>query len=38
MIVVYVTDYETGQVAGINTTMAVGGVGHFRDDGKCGHE
>ena len=33
MIVAYVIDYKTGQVAGIST-MAARGVGHLRDDDK----
>ena len=33
MIVAYVIDYKTGQVAG-NSTMAARGVGHLRDDDK----
>ena len=37
MIVAYVTYYKTGQVAGIST-MTARGVGHLRDDNKCGHE
>ena len=37
MIVAYVTDYKTGQVAGSNT-MATRGVRHLRDDDKRGRE
>ena len=37
MIIVYVTDYKSSQVAG-SSTMAAHGVGHLRDDDKCGHE
>jgi hypothetical protein len=33
MIVAYVTDYKTGQVAGISTISALG-VGHLREDDK----
>ena len=33
MIVAYVTDYKTGQVAR-SSTMAARGVGHLRDDDK----
>ena len=33
MIVAYVTDYKTGQVA-VSSTMAARGVGHLRGDDK----
>ena len=33
MIVAYVIDYKTGQVAG-SSTMVARGVGHLRDDDK----